>query len=152
MARGYASRMQPPASVVRGTVEAGPIRPNVRAGDSTPNTRPVAGATVEALHEGDVVAATTTDHAGRYELTVRPGTYLIRATAKGLHSREPGRTVSVSPGETLTVSFVLDTGIRCRWGHQQAACPLGARCPRVRQQAAPARAHSGHIESSSGQD
>jgi len=152
MARGYASGMQPPASAVRGTVEAGPIRPTVIAGDSRPNTRTLAGATVEALREGDVVATATTDHAGRYELTVRPGTYLIRATAKGLHSREPGRTVTVSPGETLAITFVLDTGIRCRWDHQQAVCPLGARCPRVRHQAAPGKAHSGHIESSSGQD
>lgn len=90
---------------------------------------------MEALHEGDVVAAATTDHVGRYELTVRPGTYLIRATAKGLHSKEPGQMVTVSAGETLAVAFVLDTGIRCRWGYQQAACPLGARCPRVRQDA-----------------
>ena len=125
--------MQPPASVVTGTVQAGPIRPIVSAGDSRPNTRPVAGATVEALHEATVVAAATTDHIGRYELTIRPGTYLIRATAKGLYSKGPGRTVTVSSGETLTVTFVLDTGIRCRWSHQVAACPLGTRCPWVRQ-------------------
>ena len=119
--------MQPTAAVVRGTVEAGPTRPITMAGK--PNTRPVAGAVVEALHEGNVVAATTTDDAGRYELRVHPSTYLIRATGQGrLHSKEPGRTVTVSPGETVTVRFVLDTGIRCRWGHQPATCPLGARC------------------------
>jgi len=116
--------MQPTASVVTGMVEAGPIRP------VNFETRPVAEAVVEALHEGDVVAATTTDEAGRFELRVQPGTYLIRAKAEGLHSfgKEPGRMVTVASGETLTVRFVLDTGIRCRWGHQPATCPLGARC------------------------
>ena len=114
--------MQPTASVVTGIVEAGPIRP---LGFETRN---VAGAVVEALHKGDVVAATTTDEAGRFELRVQPGTYLIRAKAEGLHSKEPGRTVTVASGETLTVTFVLDTGIRCRWSHQPATCPLGKRC------------------------
>jgi Carboxypeptidase regulatory-like domain len=120
--------MQPTASAVIGTVEAGPIRPVIMVGDNRPNTRPVAGAMVEALHGGNVLATTTTDDAGRYGLRVPPGTHLIRATAKGLHSTEPGKTVTVSPGETLTIRFVLDTGIRCRWGHQPATCPLGARC------------------------
>jgi carboxypeptidase family protein len=127
--------MQPTESAVEGTVEAGPIRPVIMVGDSRPNTRPVAGAVVEALHEGSVAATSTTDDAGRYELRVRPGTYLVRATAAGLHTKEPARTVTVSPGETLTVRFVLDTGIRCRWGHQPATCPLGARCRWVRQEA-----------------
>jgi hypothetical protein len=123
---GYAGGMEPTVAVVMGTVEAGPIYPLAMA--DRPNTCPVPGAVVEALHDGNVVAATTTDDAGRYELRVHPGTYLIRATAVGrLHSKEPGRTVTVSPGETLSVRFVLDTGIRCR-SHQSATCPLGVRC------------------------
>src|SRR5262249_43479507 len=118
--------MQPTAAAIMGTVEAWPIRPVAIAGQ--PNTRPVRGAVVEALHEGKVRAATTTDDVGRYELRVPPGTYLIRATAEGLHTKDPGKTVTVSPGETLTIRFVLDTGIRCRWGHQPATCRLGTRC------------------------
>jgi hypothetical protein len=118
--------MQPVAAVVMGTVEAGPLYPLTMP--DRPNTRPVPGAVVEALHDGNVVAATTTDDAGRYDLRVRPGTYLIRVRAEGrLRSQEPGRTVTVSAGETLSVRFVLDTGIRCR-SHQPATCPLGARC------------------------
>jgi carboxypeptidase family protein len=92
------------------------------------STRPVASAVVEALDDGNVVAATTTDDAGRYELRVPPGTYLIRATAEGLHSKGPGRTITIFAGETMDLRFVLDTGIRCRWGHQPAMCPLGAQC------------------------
>jgi len=118
--------MQPAVTVVTGTVEAGPIRPVSIVGQ--PSTRPLAGAVVEALRQGEVAAAAVTDDAGRYELELHPGSYLIRATATGLRSRQPGRMVTLSGGETLTVGFVLDTGIRCREGHQPAACPLGARC------------------------
>lgn len=131
----YACRMQPRAAAITGMVEAWPIRPVAIAGQ--PNSRPVAEAVVEALHEGRVVAATTTDEAGRYRLTVQPGTYLLRVTATRLLSisKETSRTVTVSPGETLTAGFTLDTGIRCRWGHQPATCPLGVRCQWVRQEA-----------------
>lgn len=122
---GYGDRVQAPASVVAGTVEA-IWSPNIGPGEL--DTRPVAGAVVEALHAGDVVAATTTDDAGRYELRVHPGTYLIRATAKGPRSPESSRIVTVAVGETLTVRLLLDIGIRCRAGHQPATCPLGARC------------------------
>jgi hypothetical protein len=60
----------------------------------------------------------------------------IEHDGEGLHSKEPGRTVTVSAGQTLTVTFILDTRIRCRWRHQFAACPLGTRCPWVRREAA----------------
>ena len=121
----YGDRMQGHASVVAGTVEA-IWSPAIGPGEL--DTRPVAGAVVEALHEGNVVAATTTDDAGRYELRVHPGTYLIRAAAKGPRSPESSRTVTVAAGETLTVRLLLDIGIRCRAGHQPATCPLGTRC------------------------
>src|SRR6266851_504493 len=47
----------------------------------------------------------------RYELRVHPGTYLIRAAAKGPFSPESSRTVTVAAGETLTVRFLLDIAI-----------------------------------------
>jgi hypothetical protein len=58
----YGDRMHGPASVVAGTVEA-IWSPTIGPGEL--DTRPVAGAVVEALHEGNVVAAATTDDAGR---------------------------------------------------------------------------------------
>jgi Carboxypeptidase regulatory-like domain len=124
MAR-YGDRMQGPESVVAGTVEA-IWSPNIGPGEL--DTRPVAGAVVEALQEGNVVAATTTDEAGRYELRIHPGTYLIRAAAKGPHSPESSWTVTVAAGEAVTVRILLDIGIRCRAGHDPATCALGTRC------------------------
>lgn len=100
-----------PASSVGGTVEAGPVSPLARPG--VPATRPLPGATVEALRGSDVVAATHSDAAGRYKLRLHPGTYLIRAKASGrFFSKKPGETVTISAGQTLTVNFILDTGIR----------------------------------------
>jgi hypothetical protein len=59
------------------------------------------------------VAVTRSDDRGRYELTVRPGTYLLRARPPvRFLAKNPVRTVTISAGETLTVNFRLDTGIR----------------------------------------
>jgi hypothetical protein len=99
------------ASFVVGTVSAGPVLPVERVG--RPNTRPLAGAAVEALRGGDVVAAGRSDDRGRYRLSVRPGTYVIRVIPPGRFlSTEPPKTVTVPAGETLVVNFLLDTGIR----------------------------------------
>jgi hypothetical protein len=98
-------------SHVVGTVTAGPISPVQHAG--RPNTRPLPGATAEALRGSDVVAVARSDDRGRYGLTVRPGTYVIRVRPPGRFlSKDPVKTVTVSAGETLTVNFLLDTGIR----------------------------------------
>jgi Carboxypeptidase regulatory-like domain len=72
-----------------------------------PFTRPLLGATVEAVQDAEVIAATTTGDHGRYELRVPPGSYLIRVTAGGLFAEQPERKVTISPGETLRVRFVL---------------------------------------------
>jgi hypothetical protein len=94
-----------------GTVTAGPVIPVARPG--TPNSRPLPGVAVEAVRGGVAVAVARSDDRGRYELTVSPGTYLIRVEAPGRFlSRHPGETVTVSAEETVTVSFRLDTGIR----------------------------------------
>ncbi len=100
-----------PGSHVVGTVTAGPISPVQHV--DRPNTRPVPGATIEALRGSDVVAVARADDGGRYELIVRPGTYVIRVKPPGRFlSKNPVNTVTVSAGETVTVDFRLDTGIR----------------------------------------
>jgi len=99
-----------PASRVTGTVAAGPVSPVARPGK--PATRPVRGATVEALRGSKVVAVARTDRAGRYNLALRPGSYVILVTDHRYLSRRSSKTVAVSAGETVKVRFVLDTGIR----------------------------------------
>jgi hypothetical protein len=99
-----------PASLVTGIVAAGPISPLAQPG--VPATRPVQGATVEALRGDQVMATTYTDQAGRYELRLQPGTYVIRAQSDKYLSREKSKEVSLSRGQRVTANLVLDTGIR----------------------------------------
>ena len=100
----------PPASLVTGTVAAGPTTPLARPG--VPDTRAVPGIAVEALRGHQVRATARTDGAGRYELGLPPGTYLIRAQSDKFLSRQASKTVTLSTGERLTVNLTFDTGIR----------------------------------------
>jgi hypothetical protein len=106
----YRPRAGPPASLVSGTVAAGPVVPVARPG--VPATRAVRGATVEALRGNQVMATAYTNEAGRYELKLQPGTYLIRTQSDKYLSREANKTVTLSRGQKLTVNLVFDTGIR----------------------------------------
>lgn len=89
---------------------AGPILPVARPGE--PTTAAVRGAAVAALRGNQVVATAYTDEAGRYELRLQPGTYLIRAQSDKYLSGETSKRVTVSSGQNRTVNLVLDTGIR----------------------------------------
>jgi hypothetical protein len=100
----------PSAARVTGTVAAGPISPVARPG--VPATRPVHGATVEAVRGTEIMAVARTDHAGRYQLTLPPGTYIIIAKADRYFSKSKNETVTLAPGQTLKISFLIDTGIR----------------------------------------
>jgi Carboxypeptidase regulatory-like domain len=99
----------PPASLVTGTVAAGPVAPLAQPG--VPATRAVPGTTVEALRGNQVVATAYTDKGGRYELRLQPGTYLIRAQSDKFLSRQASKTVTLSRRQKLTVNLVFDTGI-----------------------------------------
>jgi Carboxypeptidase regulatory-like domain len=100
----------PAASLITGTVAAGPVAPVARPG--VPATRAVRGAIVEALRENQVIAAVHSDKTGWYHLRLHPGTYLIRAQSDEYLSRETSKTVTLYGGQQLTVNLVLDTGIR----------------------------------------
>jgi hypothetical protein len=100
----------PPPSLVTGTVAAGPAAPLARPG--VPATRAVRGAAVQALRGNQVMAIAYTNKAGRYELRLQPGSYLIRTQSDTYLSREARKTVTLSRGQKLTVNLVFDTGIR----------------------------------------
>ena len=106
----YRPGTSPPASLVTGRVAAGPVAPLAQPG--VPATRAVRGATVEALRGNQVMATAYTDEAGRYELRLQPGTYLIRTQTDKYLSRQASKTVTLSRGQKLTVNLVFDTGIR----------------------------------------
>jgi Carboxypeptidase regulatory-like domain len=73
---------------------------------------PVPAAVVVALTGGRLVAATRTDAAGRFLVTLPAGRYLIRATNVGGYRSTAARTVTVAPTGPVSLTLVLDTGIR----------------------------------------
>jgi len=75
-------------------------------------TRPVPGATIEALRGSKIIAVTHTDRAGRYTLSLPPGSYVMLVKTSRYLTKQTTKTVAVSAGQTLKVGFVLDTGIR----------------------------------------
>ena len=99
------------ASLVTGTVAAGPISPVTRPGMRAIHVV-LPGAIVQALRGNQVMATTHTDETGRYELRLQPGTYLIRAQSDKYLPRERSKTVTLPTGQKLIVNLVLDTGIR----------------------------------------
>jgi Carboxypeptidase regulatory-like domain len=110
-ASAAATAPSPDSAVVAGHVSAGPVSPVSRPG--TPDTRPVDGAQVEALSGSDVVAVTHTDSAGYFQFTLHPGTYVIAVTYIGLRGSAPmTKIVVATAGQTQTLDFAVDTGIR----------------------------------------
>ena len=97
---------------VSGRVLSAPQCPVERAGHRCP-PRPVAGAAVVALRSGDTVAATHTDAAGRFELRLAVGRYVIRATNAGGYASTAQRAVRVRLGVPMQViTLTVDSGIR----------------------------------------
>lgn len=91
-------------SGVEGVVLRGPTAPVCVAG--SPCTAPAPDVTVQALQHGSLVATTTTNHDGRFTLSLEAGDYAVRALGS-----EP-KDVHVSASELTEVAFLIDTGIR----------------------------------------
>ena len=115
LAAGCASSAATSATrrAVVGRVLSAPSCPVQRAGVSCP-PRPVAGASVEAVQNGDVAASTHTDGKGGFRLQLRPGHYVIRATNVGALATTAQRQVIVAAhgGPALVIRLVVDSGIR----------------------------------------
>lgn len=98
-------------ATVTGIVEQGPTCP-VETLDSPCPPAPAVGARVEVLQEGEVVASTTTDGDGRFEVATPEGAIEVRAeSADGLPSQDVA-TFTLEAGDDVEAAFLLDTGIR----------------------------------------
>jgi hypothetical protein len=96
-------------------VEAGPTCPVEQAENPCP-PKPVADrqVTIETP-AGAVVMTAMTDAQGRFSVALPPGTYVVRVEAvpgqMGLRQVSDGK-VTVTEGQTATVTIEVDTGIR----------------------------------------
>jgi hypothetical protein len=98
-----------------GQVLAGPTCPVESVTHPCP-PRPVPGRTVRIQTPGGALAATaTTDARGDFAVSLAPGAYVVRVAIVpgqiGLRQVSPG-TVTVVADRTVSVTILLDTGIR----------------------------------------
>ena len=99
-----------PGRVV-GEVLAGPTCPVEREGEPC-DPKPLVGAAVIVTDEdGSDVAETTTGPLGRFEITIRPGTWQVTARSDEAMSCE-GIEVIVTAGGETEITIPCDTGIR----------------------------------------
>ncbi len=103
------------SSGLRGQALQGPISPVEREGQ--PNTKPLPGAiiTVQPAGGGDEIGRTTADNEGRFQLTLKPGTYLLVPLApnpSAILPRGETQSVTVRKKKFTTVVVNYDTGIR----------------------------------------
>ncbi len=77
---------------------------------NSPCTRPAGDVELAFATSGQVVARTTTDEQGRYNVRLAPGTYLVRAVDYPLPATIQPATVTVE-GDTRA-NIEIDSGVR----------------------------------------
>jgi hypothetical protein len=97
-------------SGIRGVVDRGPIRPACEAG--VPCNGPAAGVGLVFFRFGRQVGRVRTSKAGRFQLALAPGTYVVRSLRKSMLGGLAPRTVRVVSGRFTFVRLQIDTGIR----------------------------------------
>lgn len=100
------------SGVVIGTVLAGPRCPGPESSSSPCPPGSVSGAAVLALRHGHVTSSTRTDAHGAFRLRLPVGDYSIQATNIGGYRSTATRAVTVTDSRPVTVTLLLDTGIR----------------------------------------
>jgi hypothetical protein len=100
------------ASGVEGVISVGPIRGGpARAG--IPNSRPLANTAFVVENEKGAVASFQTDEQGRFRISLPAGHYTISIKdRKGRIGRYGPFAVDVTAGQTTTVEWHCDTGMR----------------------------------------
>ena len=107
------SRVPSSAGAISGIALAGPTCPVERPGDPACAPRPVAGASILIKDEtGADVATIVTDAAGRFQVDLPPGVYVVVGQpVEGLMGNPAPLDVEVGEGN-VTVELSYDTGIR----------------------------------------
>jgi hypothetical protein len=97
-------------SGLRGVVMQGPTRPVCTEFD--PCERPAVGLVLQFKRVDRVVAQVRTRAGGAYVVRLRPGTYVITTTRRGIGKGITPRLVKVPSGRFARVNLHLDTGIQ----------------------------------------
>lgn len=115
---GPGSFSPPPNAILTGTVTVGPLGPGpVRLDAPTPVVLPEVytsrGLQIFAEDGKTLVTEINFQADGTYRLEIAPGTYVIALMPTGIDTADGlPTTLTLEPGETMTLDIVIDTGIR----------------------------------------
>jgi hypothetical protein len=100
-------------SGIEGVITVSPTRPGpIRAGSDVPNAAPLPNAVFTVGNEKGVVRSFTTDSEGRFQVSLKPGHYVI-ALAEHRFPRPCGPfEIDVEPAKMTKVEWRCDTGMR----------------------------------------
>jgi hypothetical protein len=98
------------ASGIAGDVILQPVSPVARPGST--NSRPYQALIGVVDKAGRTIAEVRSDAAGRFEIVLEPGTYLVRPESTAIYPHAPAQTVTVAEGRFTPIHVVYDSGIR----------------------------------------
>jgi hypothetical protein len=112
---GQSASVAAAQGTLTGDVEASPTCPVEQVGKPCPPA-PVPNREVQVLDaSGKVAASTKTDVRGHFSLAIAAGEYVVKVAIVsgqiGMRQTTPGN-VTITAGQTATITIVLDTGIR----------------------------------------
>lgn len=99
------------ASGIRGRAIAGPQCPVEMAESPCPDL-PWEGTVVASATDSGETFTTSTDADGRFEMSLRPGTYEVTIDAASTPPTAASQTVTVEDGSFTEIEVFVDTGIR----------------------------------------
>lgn len=98
------------ASGIEGEVSIGPVRSVEKPG--MPNRRPYAAHITVLDQGGHEVASVDSDAAGKFQVALPPGTYVLRPESAGLYPRAAEQRVKVGRDRMTRVAVAYDSGRR----------------------------------------
>ena len=107
------SDSEPGKTGITGIVRVTPVRPGpARAGSEFSNAAPLPNATFTVTGDGGAVTKFTTDTIGRFEISLKPGHYVV-VLAENRFPKPCGPfEVNVQPGKMTDVDWRCDSGMR----------------------------------------
>ncbi len=98
---------------ITGVVLVTPIRPGpIRAGSESPNAAPLPNATFTASSDRGAVTKFTTDATGRFEISLKPGHYVVLLAENRFPKPCGPFEVNVEAGKMTNVEWRCDSGMR----------------------------------------
>ena len=98
---------------ITGVVLVTPIRPGpIRAGSESPNAAPLPNATFTVTSDRGAVTKFTTDATGRFEISLKPGHYVVLLAENRFPKPCGPFEVNVEAGKMTNVEWRCDSGMR----------------------------------------